>query len=357
MLQLGAGFHPEFTGRENVYLCATLLGLSRREIAERFDAIARFAGIGAFMEQPVKRYSSGMYARLAFSVYANVDADILVVDEILAVGDGAFQQKCVRFLQRYRQRGTLLFVSHDAAAVTRLCDRVIWLDGGRVQGNGSAREMCHRYYVASSSVAARDNSGFRSGGRDVDADPMLSIFEGKAAEAPAADIFDVDPEDPTGPAGGAAITAVAFDGAAGESLSVAGGEEATLRITCRADRAVARPVVAFAVRDRLDQCLFADNTYPGADGAPAPIGAGESVTAVFRFPLPYLPTGFYAVEAMIFDGTPDDHTLLDRADAAAFIDVTSTHISQGLVNVAMRAVLVERGPVTAAGERLGSDAA
>jgi lipopolysaccharide transport system ATP-binding protein len=357
MLQLGAGFHPEFTGRENVYLCATLLGLSRREIAERFDAIARFAGIGAFMEQPVKRYSSGMYARLAFSVYANVDPDILVVDEILAVGDGAFQQKCARFLQRFRQRGTLLFVSHDAAAVTRLCDRVIWLDGGRVRGAGSAREMHHRYYVAASAVAARDNSGFRSGGREVEADPMLSIFE--TGELPAApiDVFEIDPEGTAAPAGGGAILTVAFDGAEGNALRATGGEEVTLRVACRADRALARPVIAFAVRDRLDQCLFADNTCPGAEAAVAPIAAGETATATFRFSLPYLPTGSYAVEALMFDGTPGEHLLLHRADAAAFIDVTSTHISQGLVNVAMRGVSVERGPLTGLGGAVGSDAA
>jgi lipopolysaccharide transport system ATP-binding protein len=361
MLQLGAGFHPEFTGRENVYLCATLLGLSRREIAQRFDAIAKFAAIGAFMEQPVKQYSSGMYARLAFSVYANVDADILVVDEILAVGDGAFQQKCARFLQRYRQRGTLLFVSHDAAAVTRLCDRVIWLDGGRLKGVGTAKEMCHRYYVAASSVAARDNSGFRSGGRDIDADPMLSTFDLTTTPAPAPGIFDADPDDVQPPDGGATIESAAFDNADGANLPATGGEEVTLRIVCRLARDVARPVIAFAVRDRLDQYLFGDNSYPGDAAAAEPMAAGATATAAFRFVLPYLPTGVYAVEAMIYDGTPSDHVLLDRADAVCFIDVTSTHISQGLVNVAMRAVSVERGPVPAAAraarEELGSDAA
>src|SRR5437868_10950734 len=116
MLALGSGFNPEFTGRENVQVGASVLGLSAEETAARFDAIAAFADIGAFMDQPLKRYSSGMHARLAFALCANVEADVLVVDEILSVGDAAFQQKCMRFLNRFRLHGTLLFVSHDSGA-------------------------------------------------------------------------------------------------------------------------------------------------------------------------------------------------------------------------------------------------
>ena len=133
MLELGAGFNPEFTGRENVHLAASVLGLSHDEIQDRFEAIAAFAGIGDFMEQPVKIYSSGMYARLAFAVAAHVDADILIVDEILAVGDAAFAQKCMRFIRGFKQNGTLLLASHDVGAVLNLCDRALWLDRGSVR--------------------------------------------------------------------------------------------------------------------------------------------------------------------------------------------------------------------------------
>src|SRR5215469_2754294 len=133
LLELGAGFNPEFTGRENIWVNAAVLGLSDREIAARFDAIAEFAGIGEYLDQPVKHYSSGMYARLAFAVCAHVDAEVLVVDEALSVGDGAFQQKCMRFLDEFRRRGAVLFVSHGSRMVTSLCDRGLWLERGAIR--------------------------------------------------------------------------------------------------------------------------------------------------------------------------------------------------------------------------------
>lgn len=131
LLELGAGFNPEFTGRENVFLNAMVLGLSQAEIEARFDDIAAFADIGQFIEQPVKHYSSGMYARLAFAVAINVDPDILVVDEALAVGDEPFQRKCFARIDAIKNRGaTILFVSHSGAAIINLCDRAILLNAG-----------------------------------------------------------------------------------------------------------------------------------------------------------------------------------------------------------------------------------
>ena len=121
LLELGSGFNPEFSGRDNVFLNASILGLSQQEIHERFNQIERFADIGDFIDQPVKTYSSGMVVRLAFSVIAHVDADILVVDEALAVGDAIFTQKCMRFIRQFQKRGTLLFVSHDTSAIQN-CD-------------------------------------------------------------------------------------------------------------------------------------------------------------------------------------------------------------------------------------------
>lgn len=130
LLELGSGFNPEFTGRENVYMNASILGLSREEIDAKYDEILAFADIGAFVDQPVKTYSSGMVVRLAFAVIAHVDADILVVDEALSVGDAVFTQKCMRFIRLFQARGTLLFVSHDIGAVQNLCRSAIWLAHG-----------------------------------------------------------------------------------------------------------------------------------------------------------------------------------------------------------------------------------
>ncbi|HCN5890272.1 TPA: ABC transporter ATP-binding protein, partial [Escherichia coli] len=128
LLELGSGFNPEFTGRENVYLNAAVYGLTRSEIELKFNDIVKFADIGDFIDQPVKNYSSGMYVRLAFAVIAHVDADILVVDEALAVGDAVFTQKCMRFIRKFQENGTLIFVSHDMASVQNLCEKALWLN-------------------------------------------------------------------------------------------------------------------------------------------------------------------------------------------------------------------------------------
>ena len=139
LLELGSGFNPEFTGRENVYMNASILGLAKAEIDARYEDIVAFADIGDFIDQPVKRYSSGMYVRLAFAVVANVDAEILVIDEALAVGDIFFTQKCMRFLQDFKTRGTIIFVTHDSGSVVSLCERAVWLDRGAVQASGAAK--------------------------------------------------------------------------------------------------------------------------------------------------------------------------------------------------------------------------
>lgn len=146
LLELGSGFNSEFTGRENVHINAAILGLSRREIETRFDAIARFADIGLFIDQPVKTYSSGMYMRLAFAVAINVDPDILVIDEALAVGDEAFSRKCYARIEEIKEKGaTILFVSHSAQTVIQLCDRALLLDGGEKILEGRPKVVINQY--------------------------------------------------------------------------------------------------------------------------------------------------------------------------------------------------------------------
>lgn len=160
LLEVGTGFHPELTGRENVYLNGAILGMRKSEIDTRFDEIAAFAGIDEFLDTPVKRYSSGMYVRLAFSVAAHLDPEILIVDEVLAVGDVAFQKKCLgRMAEVSRSNRTVLFVSHNLAAVESLCNRVVVLQGGRVAFIGPAKEGIQFYLQHSSSEAGSCDSG------------------------------------------------------------------------------------------------------------------------------------------------------------------------------------------------------
>ncbi|MGH9900239.1 MAG: ABC transporter ATP-binding protein [Pyrinomonadaceae bacterium] len=155
LLEVGTGFHPDLSGRDNVYLNGAILGMRRAEIARKFDEIVAFSEIEKFIDTPVKWYSSGMYLRLAFSVAAHLDPEILFMDEVLAVGDVSFQQKCLEKMQAIMREGrTILFVSHSVPAVTRLCQRVILLDHGRVAHDGPAREVVSAYLGTSRNIAA-----------------------------------------------------------------------------------------------------------------------------------------------------------------------------------------------------------
>ncbi|MGE5512557.1 MAG: ABC transporter ATP-binding protein [Bacteroidota bacterium] len=186
LLELGAGFNPEFTGRENVYVNGAILGLSRAEIDARFDAIAEFAGIGEFMEQPVKTYSSGMYVRLAFAAAINVDPEILVVDEALAVGDEPFQRKCFARLEEIQDRGgTILLVSHSLQTVVQLCSRALLLDGGELLLEGAPRTVVSQYQRlanARGELAADIRASIRSPGPNEEGEPRHSAERPRDAD-------------------------------------------------------------------------------------------------------------------------------------------------------------------------------
>ncbi len=146
LLELGSGFHPDLTGRENVFLNGAMLGLTRKHMAEAMEDIIEFSGIGDFIDEPVKIYSSGMYVRLGFAVAVNVDPEILLVDEVIAVGDEEFQRRCMDHMHRLRENGTtIVLVSHDAALMRRLCDRVGWLDHGRLVEVGDPDHVIDAY--------------------------------------------------------------------------------------------------------------------------------------------------------------------------------------------------------------------
>ncbi|MEM7140386.1 MAG: ABC transporter ATP-binding protein [Actinomycetota bacterium] len=149
LLELGSGFHPDLTGRENVYLNGAMLGLSRKQMAASMDSIIEFSGIGEFIDEPVKIYSSGMYVRLGFAVSVNVDPEILLVDEVIAVGDEEFQRRCMAHMNMLRERGTtIVLVSHNTQLMTDLCDTLGWLDHGRLQTVGDPADVVAEYLAA-----------------------------------------------------------------------------------------------------------------------------------------------------------------------------------------------------------------
>lgn len=153
LLELGAGFHPDLTGYENIFLNASLLGLSRRDVNEQLDSIVDYSGIEKFIDAPVQTYSSGMVARLGFAVIAHANPDILIIDESLAVGDANFQAKCAQTLRSFREAGkTLFLVSHSEAAIRDLCDLALWLEGGKLQAMGDAEEICKLYFDSTQTV-------------------------------------------------------------------------------------------------------------------------------------------------------------------------------------------------------------
>jgi ABC-type polysaccharide/polyol phosphate transport system ATPase subunit len=160
LIELGSGFHPELTGRENVYINASILGFSRQDVNRKFDEIIKFSGLEDFIDNPVKTYSSGMYVRLGFSVAINIDPDILLVDEVLAVGDETFQKKCIRKIHELKNAGkTIVFVSHDLSAVEELCDEIYLLHNGRLVKHGKPMEVIseyHRLLIGSSELKVRE---------------------------------------------------------------------------------------------------------------------------------------------------------------------------------------------------------
>jgi ABC-2 type transport system ATP-binding protein/lipopolysaccharide transport system ATP-binding protein len=164
LLEVGTGFHQELTGRENVYLNGAILGMSRRDIARAFEAIVDFSGVERFLDTPVKRYSSGMYLRLAFAVAAHLEPDVLIVDEILAVGDVEFQRKCLGRMEQAEQEGrTVIFVSHDLDTLSRLCRKAMWMETGQIRAAGSSENII-REYLASGLVAAKSGRALISSG-------------------------------------------------------------------------------------------------------------------------------------------------------------------------------------------------
>lgn len=365
LLELGAGFNPEFTGRENVFLSGLLYGMDEGVLRERYADIAAFADIGEFIEQPVKTYSSGMYVRLAFAIAAHVDADTLVIDEALSVGDVRFTQKCMRYLRAFQQHGTLLFVSHDTAAVTNLCSRAIWLDRGQLVADGRAAEVVERY-LAVQHAADRAASGVRvhlpAGGvhgmdrleqvpEEIPADvvdPRQRILNGDARRN-LVEVFEFDPDHASGEfgAGTAHIVDVALLNASGEPHRlIQGGEISELRIEAQAAGALERPIFGFYVKDRLGQRLFGDNTYLLYRDVPLQLAAGERWCARFRFRMPVLPNGDYSIDVALASGTQDDHTQHHWIHDALVFRASEGTMRHGLIGIPMHEIRIERTDVT-----------
>ncbi|HEX2482332.1 MAG TPA: ABC transporter ATP-binding protein, partial [Methylomirabilota bacterium] len=286
LIELGAGFHPEFTGRENVFINGVLLGLSRAEIRERFDEIVAFAGLSPYIDNPVKTYSSGMYMRLGFAIAVTVDPDILLIDEVLAVGDESFQHKCVSKIQEFKGRGkTIVLVTHDLGSVERLCDEAVWLEGGRLMARGGPREIIDRYLgqVAQEEAAVLDAAHEQ-------AEEALSA--GTAQRWGSREIE---------------ITAVRLTDQAGhERYLYETGEACTIRLAFRAQRPIEDPVFGIGIFRKDGVCCYGTNTAIDGLAVSKLAGSGEVAVRIGRLELV---EGEYLLDvaAHARDGHPYDY--------------------------------------------------
>jgi lipopolysaccharide transport system ATP-binding protein len=345
LLELGSGFNPEYSGRENIYMNGQLLGLSKQEVDERLEAIIAFADIGDFIDQAVKTYSSGMFVRLAFAVIAHVDADILVIDEALAVGDAFFTQKCMRFLRKFMENGSILFVSHDTAAVKSICQRALWLEKGNLQASGTAKEVSESYLQAfyestqgatpaikmrapvpvSNSILERkdarldwiNRSNLRNDIRIFEFDQNVSRFGTKEAHINSVEFYTED----------------------GSPLQwMVGGESVAFVVRASISQDIHSPIIGFYIKDRLGQILFGDNTYLTYHDTPLDLQSGMNISAEFRFIMPILLKGEYSVCVAVAAGSNLEHTPLDWINDAMILTSESSSVVTGLVGVPMQKI-------------------
>ncbi|HVS27093.1 MAG TPA: ABC transporter ATP-binding protein [Burkholderiales bacterium] len=347
LLELGSGFNSEFTGRENVFMNAGVLGLSRRQTDARFADIEAFADIGDFIEQPVKTYSSGMMVRLAFAVIAHVDADILVIDEALAVGDAFFTQKCMRFLRNFMKTGTVLFVSHDTGSIKNLCNYAVWLEKGQVLQEGAPKEVCELYLEAfyEAQQGKSSTTKLRAFKKPDDSPPIKDQrleFINTSNLRNDLQIFKFDPDAASFGKGGAQIHDVRLLDENEHPLAwIVGGEKVTLRVIVHTYKDLDSPIVGFFVKDRLGQALFGDNTFLTYREQPFICEEGKELQADFVFYMPLLPSGEYSITIAIANGTQELHEQHHWIHDAVLFKSESSSVASGLIGIPMLEVKLQ----------------
>jgi lipopolysaccharide transport system ATP-binding protein len=305
LLELGAGFNPEFSGRDNVYLNGAILGFSRKEMDLRFHEIEAFAEIGDFINRPVKMYSSGMIVRLAFAVAIHVDPEILLVDEALAVGDVYFRQRCMRKVHELRSKGiTILFVSHSTGDIKALGDRALWLENGRMMAIGKTDLIVSKYLAA---MAAKDNV-YRS--HEIPAETHHSYtLPPEVVE----DIPNIDHRFGDGRGEVLGIAASSPEGARLNSLEPS--STIVVRISVRAKANLERPIVGFMFRNHLGVDFSGTNTAREGYDLP-PLLIGETCTVDFYLDLPELYASLFSFSPALADGTLQQYSICDWIDNA-----------------------------------------
>ena len=312
LLELGAGFNPEFTGRDNVYLNGSIMGLSTKQIDQRYKDIEDFAEIGEFIDRPVKTYSSGMVVRLAFAVAINVDPEVLLVDEALAVGDLYFRQRCMRKVHELRSRGiTILFVSHAVGDVKAIGDRALWIEHGRMVEIGETDRVVAKYLAA---MVEKDSTYLKLKKRP-EARPGAAVVQ-------APEIVDHIPNiDHRYGDGRAEVLGIAVLDLQGRPIQVLDpSSQIVVRISVRAREEVAMPIVGFMLRNHLGIDFSGTNTEREGHEMP-PLRPGEIRTVDFHVELPELYPASFSFSPAVADGTLLGYRMCDWIDNAVTLQM------------------------------------
>lgn len=369
LLELGSGFNPDFTGIENIFLNASIFGLSRQETEERLDAILSFADIGDFVHQPLKTYSSGMVVRLAFAVITNVNAEILVIDEALAVGDIFFTQKCSRFMRSFREQGTLLFVSHDMDSLKSLCDQAVLLEQGTMRMKGETKDVADLYF----GEAFGRSTNEQNVETDLEVEASIQTSDsandagtGTLGVRPRARLhpwFDVRQQAFGDQRYGAVMQASDFSEAIRNSerfgdnntiefihvglvdpihntpqQSFYGGYPYVLSIVCRCHQTIKQPDIGFCLNDKLGQVLFGDNTNTVNDGSIWQQGRAYQID--FEFDMPILRTGEYTITVAAQEHKTTPPVILNWIHDALLLYTQHSSTAVGLSGIPMRRIMV-----------------
>jgi homopolymeric O-antigen transport system ATP-binding protein len=311
LLELGAGFNGEYSGRENVFVNAAMFGFSREEIAEIYPRIVAFSELEGFMEQPVKTYSSGMFVRLAFAVAAHVEPDVLVIDEALSVGDAVFQHRCMRKIREMQQRGTtILFVTHDMNAVASFCNAALWIDGGNTRLLGPP-EAVVKQYLAWAYAQQDEELKVEAAAPEAEGPTQLRYGNGKAR----------------------LVRYEILDEGGKPTLVLRPQAVYSIELEAEMHADVARPILGFQIRDHYGKEIFSMNTYQ-AELVVAPAAPGEVLGARFRFPWPELAEATYSFSPAVAEGTQEVHQVLDWIEGAMFLKSAPPRQVLGLLRVA-----------------------
>jgi lipopolysaccharide transport system ATP-binding protein len=313
LLELGSGFNPEFSGRDNVYVNAAILGLSRKEITAKFEQIEAFAEIGDFIDQPVKTYSSGMAVRLAFSVAIHVDPEILLVDEALAVGDIYFHQRCMRKVHELRDQGvTILFVTHAVGEVKSIGDRALWLEGGRMRDIGTTERVVNQYLAA---MFEKDSAYLTTLHRQAQRITHAPVTAPEVVE----NIPNIDHRFGDNRA---EILGIAVLDLAGQPIQLLEPLSAiVVRISVRASEDITLPIVGFIMRNHMGLDFAGTNTAREGFELP-PMSAGDIFTVDFHLQLPELYPSSFAFSPAIADGTLRAYSTCDWIDNAIVLQMS-----------------------------------